>query len=196
VLLMLPSKGGKSTMLSELLINPEIKIISDDMPLIDFYGRVHSFPSQISVENVPSEGALTKLKWVEFKRTQYPPKWTAGLSQLRARLEDHSLHNGTMLIAGYRLSNGQSILTVVPKWKMIGSMWEHMIIGMGLPQIVEMFLKFNWTDVFKLMLHALIRSWCAFQLVRKSKCFHFYMGPDRAYNAQLILNQIYDQPLS
>lgn len=189
---MLPSKGGKSTLLSYLMENPDVKIISDDMPLIDLNGRVHPFPSKISVEVKPEDGPLSKLQWSEFKRTQYPPKWTAGLSQLKERIETQNLHQHTLLVAGFRLSQGQSILTPVPKWKMIPSLFEHMIMGMGLPQVLEMFLKFNFTDIFKLFYHGLLRTICALQLLRRSTCFYFYMGPDRGYNAQLLLDQMYE----
>lgn len=191
-LVMLPSKGGKSTLLTHLLENPDIKIISDDMPLIDIKGRVHSFPSKISMDSKPSEGVLSKLTWTEFIRTQYPKKWTASLSQMKERLENHSMDNTTILIAGFRLSQGSSILTKVPKWKMIAPLTEHMIMGFGLPQILEMFLNFNFTDIFKLFFHSIMRSMSAFQLLRKSQTYFFYMGPDRAYNAQLILERMYD----
>ncbi|MBA2405169.1 MAG: hypothetical protein H0V66_10395 [Bdellovibrionales bacterium] len=192
-LVMLPSKGGKSTLLSYLLENPEVKILSDDMPLIDLTGRIHIFPSKISVDKKPEDGALAKLNWTEFVRTQYPPKWTAGLSQLKNRIETNNLHHKNLLIAGFRLSKGQSILTPVPKWKIIGPVFEHMIMGVGLPQVIEMFLNFNWTDILKLIYHSIIRSFCAFQMIRRAKCYHFYLGPDRAYNAQLLLDQMYDQ---
>ncbi len=189
---MLPSKGGKSTLLTHLLENPEVKIVSDDMPLIDTSGFVHAFPSKISMTSVPLDGPLSQLKWTEFKRAFYPVKWTAGLSQLENRIERQSFHKKTLLMAGFRLSQGQSILTPVPKWKMITPMLEHMIMGFGLPQILEMFLHFNFLDVFKLGLHACVRAFCAIQLVRKSQCYYLYLGPDKAYNAQLILDQLYE----
>jgi hypothetical protein len=193
-LIMLPSKGGKSTLLSNLLENPEIKIISDDMPLVDLHGGVHNFPSKVSLDKQPEDGPLSKLKWTEFKRTQYPAKWTAGLSQLETRISNQTEHaQKVVLIAGLRLSQGQSILTPVSKWKMIPQLLEHMIMGVGLPQVLEMFLNFNITDILKLIYHAILRTICAFQLIRKAKCYYFYMGPDRAYNAQLILENLYDQ---
>jgi hypothetical protein len=192
-LVMLPSKGGKSTLLSYLLENPEIKILSDDMPLVDTKGQIHVFPSKISVDKKPEDGPLSKLSWTEFNRTQYPAKWTAGLSQLQNRIETKSLKHDNILIAGFRLSQGQSILTQVPKWKMISPVMEHMIAGVGLPQVIEMFLNFDFTDSLKLFYHGVIRSICAFQLIRKAKCYYFYMGPDRSYNAQLLLDLMYDQ---
>jgi hypothetical protein len=191
-LVMLPSKGGKSTLITHLLENPEVKIISDDMPLIDTSGFVHAFPSKISMNTPPVSGPLAQLKWTEFKRAFYPIKWTAGLSQMESRIERQSFHKKTLLMAGFRLSQGQTILTPVSRWKMISPMMEHMIMGFGLPQILEMFLHFNVLDIFKLAFHALVRTFCAIQLVRKSHCYYIYLGPDKTYNAQLILDQLYE----
>lgn len=190
---MLPSKGGKSTLLKNLLDNPQVRIISDDMPLCDKEGNIYPFPSKISLSEIPKEGELAKLTWHEFKRHHYPTKWTASLAQMQDRLSLHPENNKNLLIAGFRLSTGQSLLTKVPKWKMLGPMMEHMIMGFGLPQILEMFLKFNITDVLKLIHHAFIRSICAFQLVRHSKCYYLYMGPDKTHNAQLLLDLVYAQ---
>lgn len=195
-LVMLPSKGGKSTLLQHLLENPEVKIISDDMPLVDYQGNVHPFPSKISLGEVPTTGVLSTLTWHEFKRHHYPPKWTASLSQLKDRLDSNSATHKNLVIVGYRLSSGQSILSEVPKWKMIMPMMEHMIMGFGLPQILEMFLRFNFTDFVKLPYHAIVRSVCAFKLAKKSKCYYFYMAPDKTYNAQLILDLMYEHQTS
>ena len=192
-IVMLPSKGGKSTLLSLLFENPDVKVISDDMPLCDYAGRVYSFPSKMSLDEIPSKGILSKLHWRQFRRHHYPPKWTASLQNLKERISGSPENNRTLLIAGHRLSQGQSILVQVSKWKMIRPVFEHMILGLGLPQIIEMLLRFNLTDFVRLPYLALIRTICAFNLVRKSHCFYFYMGPDKTYNSQLLLDLLYDQ---
>lgn len=191
-IVMLPSKGGKSTLLKNLIDNPEVKIISDDMPLCDTNGRIYPFPSKMSLNDRPESGPLATLEWHEFKRHHYPTKFTASLSQMKDRINEHPEDNKNLLVVGFRLSSGQSILSEVPKWKMVMPLMEHMIMGFGLPQILEMFLKFNFTDFFKLGHHAIIRSICAFNLARKAKCYYFYMGPDKSYNAQLILDVMYE----
>ena len=192
-LVMLPSKGGKSTLLSYILENPETKIVADDMPLVNLKGEIIPFPTKISMDEKPKDGILSGLEWREFNRTLYPPKWTASLSQLKERLEMSVPRNKILLISGFRLSRGQSILTPVPRWKMLSPLMVHMIAGIGLPQIVEMFLRFNFFDVFKIIGHAAIRTVCAIQLLMRSKCFYFYMGPDKAYNAQILLDKSYEE---
>lgn len=187
-LIMLPSKGGKSTLLQHLFEIPGIKIISDDIPLIDKEGRVHAFPSKISLSEKPQSGILSTLKWHEFKRKHFPPKWMASLSQQSSLIEHHAENNSTLLIAGFRLSSGPSRLMRVNSFKMIKPLLEHMILGFGLPQILELFLTFRPKDAVKLIQHALLRSRSSINLVLKSECYHFYMGPDKTKNAQMIMD--------
>lgn len=185
---MLPSKGGKSTLLTHLLENPDIKIIADDMPLVDRQGRILPFPSKISMTEKPETGELSRLRWNEFMRAHYPPKWTASLSAIPERLEIAPEKNPVLLIQGIRLSHGESLIAPAKKWQMIQPLMEHMIIGRGLPQIVEIFLDMKVTDIFKMAVHALLRTWCAMKLLLRSDTFTFYIGHDKSYNAQLLLN--------
>lgn len=185
---MLPSKGGKSTLLTHLLENPDIKIIADDMPLVDRQGRILPFPTKISMTEVPSSGELSKLNWNEFLRAHHPPKWTASLSALPERLELSPEKNPVLLIHGVRLSHGESLIARTKKWQMMAPLFEHMIFGMGLPQVIEIFLEFRPIDTLKMLKHFILRSWCALSLLLKSDTFIFYIGNDKSYNAQLILN--------
>ncbi len=182
---MLPSKCEKSTLLSHLLANSELNIISYDMPLINMKGEVYPFPAKISLEEMPNTSALSQLKWREFKLTQYPSKFTASLYLFKELIDINSPHDQTSLIAGFRLSSGKSILSPVSRFKMIKPLLEHTIVGVGLPQVIEMFLSFNFTDFIKKAYHAPIRFISATKLVFDSKCFHFYLGPDLADNAHI-----------
>ncbi len=156
-IVMLSSKSERSTLLTHLLKNPEVKIISEDMPLADYQGKIHSFPttSHEKIDKDPSS-------------------------------------NKNLMIASFKLSQGQSLMTEVSKWKMVKPILEHLVLGVRLPVIFELFLRFNLVDFVKLPYHFLMRSYCAFKLLRKSKCYHFYMGADQAYNAQLILELLYE----
>jgi hypothetical protein len=183
---MLPSKGGKSTLLTQLLDDPDVRIVSDDMPLCDRRGRIHPFPSKISLATPPAAGPLAALNWREFRRHHFPPKFTASLAQLGDRLDRNPQDNETFLVAGFRLAAGEGNLTPVPRWKMIGPVLEHMVVGVGLPQVIELFLGFRARDLVKLIAHAVLRARCAGALVLRSRCYHLYLGPDRPRNARLV----------
>lgn len=187
-LVMLPSKGGKSTLLTYLLENPDIKIIADDMPLVNSAGKILPFPTKISMTERPESGVLAGLNWNEFLRAHYPPKWTASLTSLSDRIERSPEKNPTLLINGVRLSHGESLITPATKLQMLGPLFHHMIVGEGLPQIIEIFLDMKFTDLFKMARHALLRTWCALMLLKRSQTFTFYIGHDKSYNSQLLLN--------
>jgi hypothetical protein len=191
-IIMLPSKGGKSTLLKELITNEKVKIISDDMPISNLSGEIYPFPSKLSFDQIPASGPLSKIEWREFKRHSYPSKWTASLSSLKEKIDGSPMRNQNILIAGFRLSNGESILSPVNKFLMFKPILEHMVVGLGLPQIIEIFLNFDWRDYIKLPIHFAIRSISAFNLIRKSKCYYFYMGQDIQKNAHLILELMHD----
>jgi hypothetical protein len=191
-IIMLPSKGGKSTLVKHVLSNEDVKIISDDMPLCSLAGKIFPFTSKLSFDEIPKDGPLSHLRWNEFKRFRYPIKWTASLSQLKDRLDQTPMENKNILIAGYRLSRGDSIMSPVSKFQMIKPILEHMIVGIGLPQIVEIFLGFEWRDILKLSHHAALRTICAVNLIRRSQCYYFYMGQDLQKNSQLILELMHD----
>jgi len=192
-LIMLPSKGGKSTLLKHLVENHEIKIIADDIVLIDLSGRPHPFPGKISFDSPPTEGLLKELQWQEFHRQYYPPKWVASLASLSERIDKNTIHNKCLLYAGFRLSQGNPIISAVPMWKMLGPLFEHMILGIGLPQIIEMFLRYKWIDFIRLPYHFILRLISALQLLRRSECYFFYLGTDKSYNAQVLLDHMYER---
>lgn len=186
-LIMLPSKGGKSTLLVELLKDPDIMVISDDMPMVDEKGGIHAFPSKISLDGPPVDGPLKDLYWRQFKRLHYPPKWTASLAQLSSRIKSDASQCPVLLMAGFRLSRGQGLIESVSRIKMVGPLLEHMIIGVGLPQIIELFLTFKFQDYIKLIRHAFMRSVSAFRLARRAETYHVFLGTDRSANAEMIL---------
>jgi hypothetical protein len=192
-LVMLPSKGGKSTLLSHLIEDPNVKIISDDMPLISISGDIHSFPSKISLATKPEKGSLSQLNWDIFNRTLYPPKYIASLSQLSERIDISTDCKEQNLVYGLRLSHGKSILTKVSKWKMIMPLFKNMIIGIGLPQIIQHILTYKLLDFFRLFGFALMRSICAVQLLMKSNCYYFYMGHDIEQNVNMLKNISHEQ---
>lgn len=189
-LVMLPSKGGKSTLLTHLLENPGVKIIADDMPLVDRLGRILPFPGKISMTEKPESGVLAGLSWGIFLRAHYPPKWTASLKDLPERIESAPEKNRVLLLNGVRLTHGESLIVPTLKSRMLRPLLGHMVLGLGLPQIIEIFLEFELRDALKLAKHALLRSWCAIMLLRNSETFTFYLGHDKAYNAQLLLKLI------
>jgi hypothetical protein len=61
-----------------------------------------------------------------------------------------------------------------------------MIIGVGLPMILEYFLETGLRDIFKRIRIILSRSCAAFFLILRSRTYQFEMSQDISLNEQLI----------
>ena len=186
LLIMLPSRGGKSTLLTSLLEKyPNWKIISDDMPLISLSGEVYSFPSKISLDQPLQTGIWEKVSWEKFERASYPAKWMCSVMDLPHGISKNS-NKPILLIQGERLSSGQPLISQIGFLAMMKALSTHMIIGVGLPIILEYFLKFQFSDIFKLIYLGLKRMTAAIILSFKAKKLTFYLSPDKKKNIELL----------
>lgn len=156
-ILVLPSGGGKSSMLVEFLKDPEFKVISDDSPFIDGKGKIHSFPSKISLASIPENSELTDRPWQTFTRSLYPPKHTLSLSHLDNRVNIRPMDSRPMLILGVRSSYRSPVIQRLKSFEAMKVLLENMIIGVGLPQIIEIFLDFNYLSDFTKVSKAIVK---------------------------------------
>ena len=98
-----------------------------------------------------------------------------------------------MLMIGRRHDGPQPVIYPVGPLTMLRALLEHMIIGVGLPMVVEYFLRHTWKDWATLSRIALKRAWSALRLQQQSQGYVFAMGHDPAANARALLMKL-DQP--
>ena len=190
-ILMLPSGGGKSSMLAEFLEDPEFKVISDDCPFIDKKGKIHPFPTKISLSKIPANSTLTDLPWHQFHRTLYPPKYVLSLSYLDNKVNDRPSDSRPILIWGVRSSYRSPVIMRMGPVETMKSLMENMVVGIGLPQIVEIFLNFNYvSDISKLFKSFFKRGWAAFHLYMRSFHCKIILGESVQKNCQAIKDLI------
>lgn len=190
-ILMLPSGGGKSTMLKEFLEDPQFSIISDDSPLIDQWGEIHPFPTKISLNEKPTEGVLSHVPWQPFIRALHPPKFVLPLSHLTERINKIPQDQGPLLILGKRSSFPTPKLVPMNSTKTLLALLENMVIGVGLPQVIEIFLSFKFIpDIYKMTKASLARSRAALHLFRRSEHYELILSDDIQANCQKIKDLI------
>jgi len=186
LIVMLPSRGGKSTLMTGLLEKyPHWKIISDDMPLITLSGGVKPFPSKISLDSPPESPLWKTVLWEKFSRVSYPPKWLCSVMDLPHGISENC-KKPIMLIQGERLSSGPPLMNKRGFFSMMRALLTHMVIGVGLPIILEYFLHFKFSDFFKLAHLGTKRILAAITLSLKAKKFTIYLSPDRQKNIDLL----------
>lgn len=190
-ILMLPSGGGKSSMLKEFLADPLFSIISDDSPLVDIWGKIHPFPTKISLSSIPGQGILKDLPWTHFYRSQHPPKFVLSLSQLSSRINHSPQDQTPLLLWGQRSSFHLPQLFPMCKWDTFKALLENMVIGIGLPQVIEIFLRFKLIpDSYKMISSFSKRSFAACALFNRSKHYRIVLSRDIVANCQRIKDLI------
>ncbi len=192
VVILLPSGGGKTTLFLELARLPGVSLLSDDTPLIDEQGRVHPFPLRLGIEHLPLHLAHRKNEFTVFRRQHFCDKWLIPLDQLGAPLAVGA-SSQVVLMIGRRHDGPRPVIFPVGPSTMLPALLEHMVIGIGLPMVVEYFLRHTWKDWITLTRIALKRAWSALRLQQHSHSYVFVMGHDPAANARALLDKL-DRP--
>ncbi len=187
--IMLPSGGGKTTLFLELSRIPGVTLLSDDTPLVDEQGRVHPFPLRLGIEKLPDHLANRKSEFTLFRRQHFCDKWLIPLDQLGAPIAQGP-SGKVMLFIGQRHNELQSQIFRVGPVRMLRALAEHMIIGIGLPMVIEYFVRHTWRDWGTLIRIALKRSWAAIKLVQAAESAVFVMGTRPSDNARRLIEYL------
>ena len=186
---MLPMKGGKTTLFLELLKDTKLEMISDDTPLIDRRGNIYAFPLRIGVDSEESLPDGNRSELYSIDRMEYGKKILAPLSYFKNHVSK-DLQRFPVLVAGYRTRMKYPYLKKVSKIVMLKELYRHMIIGVGLPMVVEFFVENTIADWAKLLYIAFSRKVAAIRLIMKSDCYHLYLCDNPSENAELIRREL------
>lgn len=190
VLCLLPMGGGKTTLALELLKDSRIKLLSDDIPLMTREGNILPFPLRIGVDkavilNIPSKFLRS------FDRRQYGPKTLIDMEYLKDQIASAS--RPWIVLVGVREFSNRAEVKPLPKIKMFWPFIRDAVIGLGLPQVVEYFLRSGFKDFLKKTGILLSRLDASGTIILKSRTFEFTLGKDQDCNARTLLNFLTEQ---
>jgi hypothetical protein len=188
VIVMLPSKGGKTTLFLEISKLPGVTLISDDTPLIDSNGHVHPFPLRLGVDHLPEDLEARKNQFSLFKRQHFTDKWLIPLDQLNAPIASNEPSCKAVLILAQRWNTPESRILMMSPVKTFRALGEHMVIGIGLPMILEYFIQNTISDWLNLIAIGFKRIWSAIRLWQNSSHYLFTMGTSPKQNAASLLH--------
>ncbi|MGB0454162.1 MAG: hypothetical protein ACPGJV_10655 [Bacteriovoracaceae bacterium] len=183
IILMLPSKGGKTSTFLKLLEDPEVCIISDDTPLISPRGELLPFPLRVGVEDKEDLYVFSADDIYEFQRRNYSKKY---LLSLKSFPNEIKVAEKNILVIGVRTRLEKPSLRKVSGLYMFFKMIEHMVIGNGLPMIVEYFLRAKLKDNFTNLKILVSRSLRCTKLILNAKRYEIYLSKDIEKNAKLV----------
>lgn len=193
IIFMMPSKGGKSTMFLELIRDINNKVISDDTPIVNRWGEISSFPIRLGHEDKNKLFSyfpyLRDEKLYSFKRQNFSNKYLVDLKSIQNKI---GVGENTILINGVRSTRTESIITPISGLKMLRCLITHMIVGIGLPMILEYFLEHTIKDSILNIKNLFSRILAACLLVSKSKTYEMELGSNTVENAKKIRVLVHD----
>lgn len=117
VLIMLPSGGGKSTLAVEALRHSGVRILSDDMPVIDRSGAVHPHPVRIGLTiGDPAEAGRDGRK---IERLGWRPKRAIEIEGISAHVQPEAVPLVHVVVANRNLGARSRLMPTDP-----GPIWR------------------------------------------------------------------------
>jgi len=189
---MMPSKGGKSTLLVELLKDSRIKMISDDIPLVDAKGRIHPFALKIGLDQIPPElEVIEKDKNVySIKREAFGEKKLVCTRGIQNRVEQTKVFKKVILAEGVRFNSDHSVLTPASWPFIMKGLFKHGVIGVGSPIVIEYFWESGARDFITKTRIFFKRVRGFFRLSLRARKMKLLSGKDPSHTSKVILDML------
>ncbi|MCL4781527.1 MAG: hypothetical protein KJZ70_00690 [Bryobacterales bacterium] len=184
ILVLLPMGGGKSTLGAELLKHPDIRILSDDSPLIARDARAHAYPLRLGLLK-GREGEIPPEYVRLIQRMEFGPKFLVDYSYFAARVTADA--EPGLLLLGRRTLGATPRLEHASLAAALRAMIPNLVVGLGLFQGLEFVLGRGYREILGKASVGVSRCRNAYALARRSHCYEFHMGRDIAANAQAVV---------
>ncbi|MCJ7523309.1 MAG: hypothetical protein MUP21_13985 [Dehalococcoidia bacterium] len=185
VLILLPEKGGKTTLALRLLSSEHVKLLSEDSPLITSRGDILPFPLRLGILPGGESGIPAEYLYpMNFMRvgtkylvdvSYYTHKIGTVCPPGAILLGERSLGCDARIEPAGRLSAGRELI-------------KNSVVGLGLHQGLEYLLGRNiWETAGKTRL-AFSRLNNSIRVLRHSKSYRYVIGHDIEKNQQVLLD--------
>ncbi len=178
VLCLLPSGGGKTTLGLAALRRPGIRLLSDDAPLVTRRGDLLAFPSRIGVGTPPPGIAAHFLR--RFTRRGLDDKVLIDTAAFADRLAERAPPHAVVL--GERQLSGPARLEPLAAARAAPELLRSLVVGLGLPQVVEYFLRFDLADAVRKASIVASRSLATAALLARARTYRLLLARDSAEN--------------
>jgi hypothetical protein len=175
-----PPGGGKTTLLLGLAKEAGFTPLANDTPLVDGAGRLYPFPLRVALgADSPYLKDFPPAELRPFNRRHYPPKYLLPAAPLPGAPGPARCSELFLL---KRTAGGPAILPV-PRAGAALELLRSLVLGCGVPQIAEFFLRPELADLRAKAGIALGRAGAARALLKGCGVFEFRLSPEPARNA-------------
>lgn len=173
-LVLAPSGGGKSTLARALLRRPDVLLLGDDLVLLDRRGFVVPFPTPIGLTDPAQANGLGEP--VPFPRRLHPPKWVLPIEGFGARVGTAPVPLAAVVVLR-RVVGRRAALREVGRDQVAGALFRDAIVGLGLPQVLELVARRGVADLPRLVPSALTRTRAVAMALGRSRAYVLDAGP-------------------
>ncbi|HNX80565.1 MAG TPA: hypothetical protein PKL77_00265 [Candidatus Omnitrophota bacterium] len=187
ILLMMPSGGGKSTISLTILNDPssEIKLISEDSPLMQKNGFLLPFPLRIGIDPRTPIPEVNQ-EFIRYtKRMGFPAKLTIDIRQFSSRICTHEVKPRVILL-GIRSTGNDAAIIATNRLASVKHCLMNSVIGVGLYQGMEFIMQEGLFSLLKKSGTIISRMESNACLIARSKFYYFIAGPDAAHNHRIL----------
>lgn len=194
VLILLDIGGGKTTLAMGLFTSGEnIKLISEDSPLLNPQGEVLPFPIRIGVcpQEVPP--AIPKKYQRYFAREESGPKILIDIEYFKEKI-CHNPCQPSIIIIGRRVLGREPSIKAASKYLALKEFLKNSVIGLGLYQGIEYVFQKGPKEIVRKIPLGISRLNNALKAINRSKTFEFYLSPAKDKNSQLLIEFLKNLP--
>ena len=183
ILCLLPMGGGKTTLTLSLLEKKAFSLLSEEAPLVSSEGHLYPMPVRMGVtDGTPLSIPEKFLK--PFQREHYKPKTLIDINYFKDRIA--TVTEPGFIFVGKRIHSAKPKIIKISRLKAFGPLFRLCVIGMGLPQLLEYILRFDFLDMVGRISIFLSRLFASLVLLCKSETYTLYLSYDRSANAALV----------
>ncbi|HYA35925.1 MAG TPA: hypothetical protein VEF03_09900, partial [Candidatus Binataceae bacterium] len=173
-IVLLPEGGGKSTLALRLLAVEGVRILSDDTPLIS-REKMLAFPTRIGLKQGEANGIDPA--WLRtMHRREHGTKTLIDIGWFRDRIASDA--RPFAVVIGRRHGGADSWIEPIAKIKAGPALAANLVFGLGLPQIIEYFLRGGVADTLRKGGIMASRAAAAIRVAAQARCFRLAMGRD------------------
>ncbi len=190
VLCLLPQGAGKTILGLELLKYPGIELLSDDTPLFTVSGKILPFPLRIGIKK-GNRVDIPEQYLYNFNRRQYGSKVLIDIAYFKDKISTPAIPF-LILVGECEFSNNPRIEKIA-KFNVFFPLFRDAVFGLGLPQMLEYFLRTGIKDITDKFRIILSRISASIKILSKSQSYRFVIGRDKQKNAQVLLEFLHKQ---
>jgi hypothetical protein len=180
-LVILPSGGGKTTLALKAVQDDEVRLLSEDSPLLDRRGRAHPFPLRIGVNASEADSLPPGVPTQRVDRMELHPKFLVPMHPFDERIQRDPVPVANIVIGQRSLGRGGA-LTALPRRAALEPLLRECVIGVGIYQGMEFILQRGMRDVVGQTGVGVTRAVACLAALRRARVWRMDAGRDADAN--------------